>query len=72
MRTSTAAGLVLLAAVLFVAAMALQYLLQAMGWSIPYQLVLATPYALTLLALAGFAGRAASPAALGRTEPDER
>jgi simple sugar transport system permease protein len=61
----------LLAAVLFGAAMALQYLLQAMGWSIPYQLVLATPYALTLLALAGLAGRAASPAALGRTAADE-
>jgi simple sugar transport system permease protein len=61
----------LLAAVLFGAAMALQYLLQAMGWSIPYQLVLATPYALTLLALAGLAGRAASPAALGRTATDE-
>ena len=59
----------LLAAVLFGAAMALQYLLQAMGWSIPYQLVLATPYVLTLLALAGFAGRAAAPAALGRADP---
>ena len=55
-----------LAAVLFGAAMALQYLLQAMGWSISYQLVLATPYVLTLLALAGFAGRSAAPAALGR------
>ena len=57
-----------LAALLFGAAMALQYLLQAMGWSIPYQLVLATPYVLTLFALAGFAGRAAAPAALGRTD----
>ena len=61
----------LLAALLFGAAMALQFLLQAMGWSIPYQLVLATPYVLTLLALAGFAGRAAAPAALGRMDPDE-
>jgi len=57
-----------LAALLFGAAMALQYLLQAMGWSIPYQLVLATPYVLTLLALAGFAGRASAPAALGRAD----
>jgi simple sugar transport system permease protein len=57
-----------LAALLFGAAMALQYLLQAMGWSIPYQLVLATPYVLTLLALAGMAGRVAAPAALGRTD----
>ncbi len=61
----------LLAALLFGAAMALQYLLQAMGWSIPYQLVLATPYVLTLLALAGLAGRVAAPAALGRTDPGE-
>ena len=60
----------LLAALLFGAAMALQYLLQAMGWDIPYQLVLATPYLLTLLALAGFAGRAAAPAALGRRHLD--
>ena len=60
----------LLAALLFGAAMALQYLLQAMGWTIPYQLVLATPYVLTLLALAGFAGRAAAPAALGRRDVD--
>jgi simple sugar transport system permease protein len=60
-----------LAALLFGAAMALQYLIQAMGWSIPYQLVLATPYVLTLLALAGLAGRVTAPAALGRTEPDD-
>lgn len=58
-----------LAALLFGAAMALQYLLQAMGWSIPYQLVLATPYVLTLLALAGLAGRVTAPAALGRMDP---
>jgi simple sugar transport system permease protein len=57
-----------LAAMLFGGAMALQYLLQAMGWSIPYQLVLAIPYVLTLLALAGLAGRVAAPAALGRTD----
>jgi simple sugar transport system permease protein len=60
-----------LAALLFGAAMALQYLLQAMGWSIPYQLVLATPYVLTLLALAGLAGRATAPAALGQLRPDD-
>ena len=57
-----------LAALLFGAALALQYLLQAMGWSIPYQLVLATPYVLTLLVLAGIAGRVTAPAALGRTD----
>lgn len=60
-----------LAALLFGGAMALQYLLQAMGWSIPYQLVLATPYVLTLLALAGLAGRATAPAALGQLRPDD-
>ena len=60
----------LLAALLFGAAMALQYLLQAMGWSIPYQLVLATPYVLTLLALAGLAGRVSAPAALGRADAE--
>lgn len=60
-----------LAALLFGAAMALQYLLQAMGWSIPYQLVLGTPYVLTLLALAGLAGRVVAPAALGRMDADE-
>ena len=59
-----------LAALLFGGAMALQYLLQAMGWSIPYQLVLATPYVLTLLALAGLAGRVTAPAALGHAEPE--
>ena len=62
---------VVLAALLFGAAMALQYLLQAMGWSISYQLVLATPYVLTLLALIGAAGRAMAPAALGRTDSRE-
>lgn len=57
-----------LAALLFGAAMALQYLVQAMGWSISYQLVLAFPYVLTLLALAGIAGRAIAPVALGRAD----
>jgi simple sugar transport system permease protein len=57
-----------LAALLFGGAMALQYLLQAMGRTVPYQLVLALPYVLTLLALAGLAGRATAPAELGRTD----
>lgn len=58
---------VLVASLLFGAASALQYLFQAMGWSVPYQLFLAIPYVLTLLALAGFAGRRIeAPAALGR------
>ena len=57
-----------LAALLFGAASALQFLFQAMGWSVPYQLFLALPYVLTLGALAGAAGRAAAPAALGRRD----
>ncbi|MFL5574599.1 MAG: ABC transporter permease [Gemmatimonadaceae bacterium] len=59
---------VALAALLFGAASALQFLFQAMGWNVPYQLFLALPYLLTLLALAGAAGRSAAPAALGRRE----
>jgi ABC-type uncharacterized transport system permease subunit len=56
------------AALLFGAASALQFLFQAMGWALPYQLFLALPYVLTLAALAGAGGRAAAPAALGRRE----
>jgi simple sugar transport system permease protein len=44
------------AALLFGAANALQFIFQAMGWPVPYQLPLALPYLLTLAALAG-AGR---------------
>ena len=54
------------AAIVFGAASALQYLFQAMGWSLPYQLFLALPYVLTLLGLAGIAGKATAPASLGR------
>jgi simple sugar transport system permease protein len=58
---------VLAAALLFGAASALQFLFQAMGWALPYQLFLALPYVLTLLALAGLGGRrAVAPAALGQ------
>ena len=56
---------VAVAALLFGAASALQFLFQAMGWSVPYQLFLALPYLLTLAALAGAAGRSPAPAALG-------
>jgi simple sugar transport system permease protein len=59
-----------LAALLFGAASALQFVFQARGWTLPYQLFLAFPYLLTLLALAGAAGRAAAPAALGRPHTD--
>jgi general nucleoside transport system permease protein len=48
---------VLLAALLFGAATALQFVFQAMGLALPYQLFLVLPYALALVALA-FAARA--------------
>jgi len=54
------------AALLFGAATALQFWIQALGLRVPYQAVLALPYALTLAALAGVAGRVNAPAALGR------
>ncbi|MGH7718529.1 MAG: ABC transporter permease [Gemmatimonadaceae bacterium] len=57
---------VVLAALLFGGASALQFLFQAMGWDVPYHIFLALPYVLTLLALAGVAGRVVAPAALGR------
>lgn len=59
---------VALAALLFGASSALQFLLQAMGLALPYQLFLALPYALTLAALAGLAGRVRAPAALARVD----
>jgi ABC-type uncharacterized transport system permease subunit len=53
-------------ALLFGAASALQFAFQAMGWSAPYQVFLATPYILTLAALAGAVGRARPPASRGQ------
>ena len=53
------------AALLFGAAMALQFGLQASGTTLPYQLFLALPYALTLLVLAFLGGQAQAPSALG-------
>lgn len=57
---------VLGAALLFGVLQALQFLLQGMGFDLPYQLFLVLPYLLTLLALAGLVGRARAPAGLGR------
>lgn len=54
---------------LFAAASALQYSLQAASWGIPFHLLLAFPYVLTLLILAAFAGKIGAPAALGRPRP---
>jgi simple sugar transport system permease protein len=57
---------VAVAALLFGAATALQFVFQALNLAVPYQLFLALPYALTLLALAGAVGRTRAPADLGR------
>jgi ABC-type uncharacterized transport system permease subunit len=57
---------VLGASLLFGALQALQYLLQGMGFDVPYQLFLVLPYLITLLALAGLVGRARAPAGLAK------
>lgn len=64
--------LVLLAALFFGAASALQFFLQALGLELPYQIFLALPYLLTLAALAGWVGRARAPAALAQAWPVRR
>ena len=56
------------AALLFGATSSLQYLLQALGTSVPYQIFLALPYVLTLAVLAT-TGHARQPAWLGRPLP---
>jgi simple sugar transport system permease protein len=53
------------AALLFGGASALQFVLQAFGSALPYQLFLAIPYALTLIVLVIARGSAQSPSALG-------
>jgi len=53
------------ASFVFGVAMAMQYWVQALGLTVPYPIVLAVPYVLTLLALAGVAGRVRAPRALG-------
>lgn len=58
---------VAIAALLFGAATALQYVFQALGLAVPYQLFLMLPYVLTLLALAGAVGRVRAPADLGKS-----
>jgi simple sugar transport system permease protein len=60
-------GGIVLGALLFGAATALQFLLQTLGLKTPYQLFLMLPYLLTLLALAGAVGRVRAPADLGRS-----
>lgn len=53
--------------VIFGIAAAAQYALQAAGVGLPFHLLLATPYVVTLLILCGIAGRVRSPQALGRS-----
>jgi ABC-type uncharacterized transport system permease subunit len=47
-------------------AAALQYAIQASGRGLPFQLLLATPYVVTLLILCGVAGRVRAPEGLGK------
>ena len=56
---------VAISALLFGAAIALQFFLQASLLAIPYQLLLALPYLLTIAVLAIFKGEAESPGAVG-------
>ncbi len=58
-------GRVALASVLFGAALALQFVLQAINTGIPYQLFLALPYVLTLVVLTVLGGQGRAPSALG-------
>jgi general nucleoside transport system permease protein len=53
------------ASMLFGAAIALQFGLQAFGTAIPYQFFLALPYAVTIAVLAFMGGQADAPSALG-------
>lgn len=56
----------LLGTALFGLAAALQYALQASSHGVPFHLLLALPYVVTLLILCGVAGRVRAPEALGR------
>jgi simple sugar transport system permease protein len=56
---------VALASLAFGLAMGLQYVVQALGWRVRYELVLMIPYVATLAALGAFA-RGTAPAMLGR------
>ena len=60
-------GGVAVAAVIFGLATAMQYVVQALGWSVRYELVLMLPYALTLVALV-ISPRSAAPAMLARSD----
>lgn len=64
------AGGVALASLVFGAAMALQYVVQALDWGVRYELVLMIPYVATLVALGAF-GRGTAPAMLAKRPPDD-
>lgn len=49
---------------------ALQIKLQVLGVDIPYQFLGMLPYILTMIVLAGFMGKAAAPAAIGKPFPE--
>jgi ABC-type uncharacterized transport system permease subunit len=57
---------VAIATLLFGLLTALQYLFQALGLAVPYQVFLMLPYLITLLALARSRGKTLAPAALGK------
>jgi simple sugar transport system permease protein len=57
---------VLLASLLFGFADGLQMAIQAAGWNIPSDILLCLPYILTILALAGFVGKAEGPKQVGK------
>jgi general nucleoside transport system permease protein len=57
---------VLAGATVFGAASALQFAAQTLGWTLPYQLFLATPYLVTMVVLVVSARGGVPPAALGR------
>lgn len=57
---------ILAVSLLFGLATAAQFHFQALRLDVPYQFFLMLPYLLTLLVLAGFAGRTRAPAALGQ------
>jgi simple sugar transport system permease protein len=57
----------LLGTAVFGIAAAAQYAMQASGRGVPFHLLLAVPYVMTLLILCGIAGRVRAPESLGKT-----
>lgn len=57
----------LLGTAVFGLAAAAQYAMQASGQGVPFHLLLAVPYVVTLLILCGIAGRVRAPESLGKT-----